>query len=166
MTDCFFDDTAPGCDNAIVVADVKTTTTETAMNGGGDHEPMEVGFWYGWEAQLAYTMTAAWGVTWAALDLWRYNDSVANTFLEDGYETYYSTDSAEDNGTFNYYKVANLIWNYGNLTLWGWAVIIQLIANFGVLNDINILTWAVILPLGFALVNLVAGILFFVNYNN
>ena len=54
---------------------------------------------------------------------------------------------------------------YAALTLWGWAAIIQLIANFGVLNNLNLLTWMIILPIGFFTVNLVNGVFLLIAYD-
>lgn len=125
-------------------------------------EPMDVdddkvGFFFGWGGQLAFTMAAAWGTAWAAMDLFRYNTGTdkVDEWVK-GVDVY---------GTFNAQKFGELTLQYGALALWGWAAIIQLIANFGVLNGLNLLTWMVILPLGFFLVNLTAGIFFLIAYD-
>lgn len=150
MSFCDFSPDAPECQAPV-------EEPAAASSWEDDSEPMKVGAFEGWEAQLAYTLTAAWGCTYAALDLWRYNKTTAAVLEEASYEAFFDG--------FNYYKVAHLIWNYSALSLWGWAFIIQLIANFGVLNGLNILTWTVILPLAFALVNLSAGLIFFLGYD-
>ena len=155
--DCFFEPDAPGCFCINNPDDPSCQEEPAPMKEPMDGDDEKVGFFFGWGGQLAFTMAAAWGTAWAAMDLFRYNkgdDKVAAWKVGD--DIY---------GDFNYQKYAELILQYGALSLWGFAAIIQLIANFGVLNGFNLLTWMVILPIGFFLVNLTAGILMLIAYD-
>ena len=66
---------------------------------------------------------------------------------------------------FDWYQWAMLIYDWGSLGLWGFAAIVQLLANFGVLNNLNLITWLVILPIGWLLVDTTVFVFMYLAYD-
>ena len=58
-----------------------------------------------------------------------------------------------------------MIENFGVLGIFGIAFITQLLATFGIMVDINLLVWMMVVPLGGMLIELTVAVLSFLAYN-
>lgn len=76
-----------------------------------------------------------------------------------------ASQAASGTGNTDYYKLVHMIENYGMLGLFGIAFITQLLATFGIMTDINLLVWMMVVPLGGLLLELTLVILSFLAYN-
>ena len=66
-------------------------------------------------------------------------DSAVNLFRYRSSSTYYNNgDTAMDT---NWWKLASQTMNYVLLGVWGVAAITQLLATFGIANDLNLMVW-------------------------
>jgi len=66
-------------------------------------------------------------------------ESAMNLFRYRSSSTYYTNgDTAMDT---NWWKLASQTMNYVELGVWGVAAVTQLLATFGMMNDINLLVW-------------------------
>ena len=66
---------------------------------------------------------------------------------------------------FNWWKFAHYVTDYGKISLWGVAAIFQLLSDFGVMSDINIMVWVYGLAYGGSVVSVVAWIAYYVAYD-
>jgi hypothetical protein len=83
--------------------------------------------------QIKYTLIAISVLTWAALDTFRYRTGT--------YWDAYVTLSETVYPSVNYFTLGNLISGYGTMAIFGVATITQLLSNFGILADINLMVW-------------------------
>jgi hypothetical protein len=104
--------------------------------------------------QIAYTSVAIGALTWACLDMFRYRTGIVWEAYEDQAEVIYTT--------VDYFKWAHYIGGYGNIALWSVAAITQLMSNFGIATDINLMVWIYGVFMGGAVLNgLISSVNFF-----
>jgi len=88
-------------------------------------------------ANINYLLMASVEIAATVLMMFRYK-SVAWT--GDSTKTYYDIWATSFTDT-NWWELANMVLDFGKLSLWGVAWIFQLLAVFGILNEINMLIW-------------------------
>ena len=123
MCDPFFDENCdPNADKA---------EKETKMQGDGDDGDMDdmEKMMSPLTGQLTYLVVAGIACTKAGMDLFRYRSDA----------DYY--DAGEDPYSWNPWKLANLIEQYTDLSVWGVLFIFQLLSTFGVLSGLNVVIW-------------------------
>ena len=157
--DCFWDPFAPGCCDG-VPCPVDTTPAEMPMAGGDHEESGEMDDMMGapWAANLVYLFIALGMTTRAGLNLWRYENGIRQVadFVEYDIAVLLKT---------NWWKQGWYLSRYGDLAIFGVAFISQLLALFGVAIAFNMSVWVWGVGVAGALVNLVAGIEWFLAYN-
>ena len=109
---CSFFPDDPGCKNSYM-------TAHYIMSSDIHRERM-------W-ANITYTMVAAANFFYTVFSLFRYNTE--------------STWEIADKYGFNYIKWNSMLRNNGGLVIWGVAFITQMLANFGMITDINMIAW-------------------------
>lgn len=73
--------------------------------------------------------------------------------------------AASGSGNTDYYKLIHMIENFGVLGIFGIAFLTQLLATFGIMVDINLLVWMMVVPLGGLILELTVAVLSFLAYN-
>jgi hypothetical protein len=97
-----------------------------------DDDHMEMGVHLDpFHGQLAYTMVSTMSVAHLALEIFKWHHL-------DTYDTDEWKDSQQ--GT-NYYLYNRQITYYGGLAIWSVLAVTQMLSNFGIMTDINLMAW-------------------------
>ena len=88
-------------------------------------------------ANINYLLMASVEIAATVLFMFRYKSV---SWTGDSTKTYYDAWIPRD-GETNWWEIGNMILDFGKLALWGVAWIFQLLAVFGILNEINMLIW-------------------------
>jgi len=112
-------------------------------------------YFHPFEANLAYLGVAVGAIVDISLKTFLWHESNADTLSQ----------AASGASNTDYYSLLHKIEAYGGLGVWGIAALTQLFATMGIMVGINLMVWSTIVPLGGMLLELAAGVLGFLAYN-
>ena len=95
-------------------------------------------------AQATYAGIALFQLGYVGLQTFRYRTKDWSTGAGSFYDDWTNAGTL---GTTNFWKIANQIFAYGKLAVFGPAFLFQLLAMVGVLVDVNELVWGLLMPL-------------------